>query len=46
MRQFFGMSQNGDLAEALKGLDNPQFIMLMSNDAQFESHVNALVVSG
>lgn len=42
MRQFFGMSQNGDLAEALKGLDNPQFIMLMSNDAQFESHVNTL----
>ena len=42
MRQFFGMSQNGDLAEAVKGLDNPQFIMLMSNNAQFETHVKTL----
>ncbi len=42
MRQFFGMSQSGDLTEALKGLDNPQFIMLMSNNAQFEAHVKAL----
>lgn len=42
MRQFFGMSQNGDLAEAVKGLDTPQFIMLMSNNAQFETHVKTL----
>ncbi len=42
MRQFFGMSQNGDLTEAVSGLDNPQFIMLMSNGAQFETHVKAL----
>ena len=42
MRQFFGMSKNGDLAEAVKGLDNPQFIMLMSNNAQFETHVKTL----
>ncbi|MDE7323287.1 MAG: hypothetical protein K2N73_11325 [Lachnospiraceae bacterium] len=42
MRQFFGMSQSGDLAEALRGLDNPQFIMLMSNNAQFETHVKQL----
>ena len=42
MRQFFGMSQSGDLTEAVSGLDNPQFIMLMSNNAQFETHVKAL----
>ena len=42
MRQFFGMSQSGDLTEAVSGLDNPQFIMLMSNSAQFETHVRAL----
>ena len=42
MRQFFGMSQSGDLAEAIRGLENPQFIMLMSNNAQFEKHVKAL----
>lgn len=42
MRQFFGMSRSGDLAEALSGLDNPQFIMLMSNNAQFEVHVREL----
>lgn len=42
MRQFFGMSRNGNLEEAVSGLDNPQFIMLMSNNAQFETHVKAL----
>lgn len=42
MRQFYGMSQSGDLVEALNGLENPQFIMLMSNNAQFEKHVKAL----
>lgn len=42
MRQFFGMSQRGDLTEAVSGLDNPQFIMLMSNNSQFEMHVKAL----
>ncbi len=42
MRQFFGMSRSGNLAEAVNGLQNPQFIMLMSNNAQFESHVKAL----
>lgn len=42
MRQFFGKSQSGDLTEAVSGLDNPQFIMLMSNNAQFETHVRAL----
>ena len=42
MKQFFGMSQRGDLDEALRGLYHPQFIMLLSNDDQFESHVAAL----
>ena len=42
MRQFFGSSQRGDLAEAIRGLRTPQFIMLLSNNAQFESHVSAL----
>ena len=42
MRQFCGMSQSGNLAEAVSGLKNPQFIMLLSNDAQFEAHVKRL----
>ena len=42
MKQFFGMSRNGNLAEALQGLYQPQFIMLLSNDAQFEGHVKEL----
>ena len=42
MRQFFAMSQRGDLKEAVSGLDNPQFIMLFSNNNQFEEHVKSL----
>ncbi|MCI8538893.1 MAG: hypothetical protein HFF18_09580 [Oscillospiraceae bacterium] len=42
MKQFFGMSQRGSLDEALQGLRNPQFIMLLSNETQFEGHVSAL----
>ncbi|MCI8549632.1 MAG: hypothetical protein HFI68_03375 [Lachnospiraceae bacterium] len=42
MRQFFGMSQSGNLDEAVRGLRNPQFIMLLSNDTQFEAHVHGL----
>ena len=42
MKQFFGMSQRGNLEEALQGLHSPQFIMLLSNDSQFEDHVKAL----
>ncbi|MCI8801559.1 FIST N-terminal domain-containing protein [Acetatifactor muris] len=42
MRQYFGMSQKGDLTEAVRGLRNPQFIMLLSNNTQFEAHVKAL----
>jgi len=42
VRQFFGTSQNGDLKEAVRGLQNPQFIMLISNQNQFEGHVKKL----
>lgn len=42
MKQFYGMSQRGNLDEALDGLRNPEFIMLLSNDSQFEAHVKAL----
>jgi len=36
------MSQNGDLQEAVRGLKNPQLIMLLSNGDQFEKHVAEL----
>ena len=42
MKQFFGMSQRGNLDEALQGLYRPEFIMLLSNNDQFESHVALL----
>lgn len=42
MKQFFGMSQQGNLEEAVRGLNNPQLIMLFSNNDQFETHVNEL----
>ena len=37
MKQFFGMSQRGNLDEALQGLHAPQFIMLLSNENQLEA---------
>lgn len=42
MKQFFGMSQSGNLREAVQGLQNPQLIMLLSNADQFEKHVAEL----
>ncbi|MCI9353049.1 MAG: hypothetical protein HFF58_07355 [Lawsonibacter sp.] len=42
MKQFYGMSPHGNLEEAVQGLYNPQFIMLLSNTEQFEAHVQAL----
>lgn len=42
MKQYFGMSQRGDLREAVRGLGRPQFIMLLSNKDQFEKHVKEL----
>lgn len=42
LKQFFGMNPNGNLKEAVRGLSNPQFIMLLSNNDQFEEHVREL----
>ena len=42
MKQVFGMSQNGNLREDANALTNPQFIMLLSNQTQFEQHVREL----
>lgn len=42
MKQFFGMSQSGNLQEAVRGLNKPQLIMLLSNNDQFEAHVKKL----
>lgn len=42
MKQFFGISQSGDLKEAVRGLERPQLIMLLSNSDQFEAHVKKL----
>ncbi len=42
MKQFFGKSQSGNLQEAVRGLSNPQFIMLLSNKEQFDAHVKKL----
>lgn len=42
MKQFFGISQSGNLQDAVRGLSNPQLIMLLSNNEQFEEHVKKL----
>lgn len=42
MKQFYGMSQNGSIEDATKGLSNPRLIMLMSNEKQFAEHVAKL----
>ncbi len=43
MKQFFGVSRHGNLAEAVRGLSSsPQLLMLFSNDEQFEKHVKEL----
>lgn len=42
MKQFYGQSKTGSIAEATKGLNNPQLIILMSNAKQFEEHVAEL----
>ena len=36
------MSKRGDLSEAVRNLSSPQFIMLLSNNTQFEEHVKTL----
>lgn len=42
MKQFFGMSQSGNIKEAVRGLRTPQLLMLFSNGDQFEAHVREL----
>ena len=42
MKQIFGMSRSGSLSEAARGLGEPQFVMLLSNESQFEKHVREL----
>lgn len=42
MKQIYGTSQRGDIKEAAVKIQNPQFIMLMSNTEQFEKHVSEL----
>lgn len=42
MKQFFGKSQSGNLREAVRGMEKPGLIMLMSNGEQFEAHVKEL----
>jgi len=39
MKQFFGMSKQGNLKEAARGLERPQLILLLSNKDQFRAHV-------
>ena len=42
MKQFFGKSQTGNLKEAVKGINQPGLLLLMSNADQFEAHVAEL----
>lgn len=42
MNQIYGKSSSGNLKEALKGVSNPDLLILMSNAEQFESHVAEL----
>lgn len=42
MKQYFGMSQRGDLKEAIRGFMRPQMLMLFSNGEQFDTHVKEL----
>lgn len=42
MKQFYGMSQRGDVKEALKGVEKPQLLILMSNAELFEKNVQEL----
>ena len=37
MKQFFGMSQRGNLDEALQGLRHPEFIMLFSKQIPLQT---------
>ncbi len=42
VKQFFGKSTRGDIQEAVRGLNDPKLLLLLSNTGQFETHVKAL----
>lgn len=42
MKQTYGMSKNGNLAEAVRGITHPKLLFLLSNTEQFEQHVKEL----
>ena len=42
MKQFYGKSESGNLKEAVRGLQQPEMLFLMSNAEQFEVHVAEL----
>lgn len=42
MKQVFGVSMKGDLKEAVRGIKTPSLLLLMSNQDQFEEHVEQL----
>lgn len=39
IKQSFGMSNKGNLREAISGLKSPEAMLLLSNAEQFEEHV-------
>lgn len=42
MKQTYAKSDRGDLKEALRGISNPDALIMISNGAQFEQHVAEL----
>ena len=42
MRQFYGKSTTSDLKQAISGLRNPQFLILMTGADRIEEHVKQL----
>lgn len=42
MQESYGTSPSGNLKEAVRGISNPAFLILMSNAEQFETHVAEL----
>lgn len=42
MKQIYGMSKNGNLSEAVRGISDPKLLFLLSNAGQFEQHVKEL----
>ena len=42
MKQFYGASRTGNLSEAVRGLNSPKLLILMSNPDQFDKHVEEL----